>query len=64
MPSCLRKRKLIDAVHRLQPARLTTARFKQEGINILDQLTNMGLYLDASPGGTDADPYIATVVRV
>ncbi|KAM5536989.1 hypothetical protein V8D89_009318 [Ganoderma adspersum] len=56
------KRKLIDAVHRLQPARLTTARFKQEGMNILEQLTNLGIYLDASPGGTDVDPHIAAVL--
>ncbi|KAM5536990.1 hypothetical protein V8D89_009319 [Ganoderma adspersum] len=53
------KRKLIDAIHRLQPARLTTARFKQEGTNILDQLTNIGLYLDASPGGAEPDARIA-----
>ena len=57
-----RKKKLIDAVHRLQPARLTTAVFKQEGENILDQLMTLSLYLDASPGGSDPDSGAAAKV--
>ena len=57
-----RKKKLIDAVHRLQPARLTTAVFKEEGENILDQLMTLSLYLDASPGGSDPDSGTATKV--
>ena len=57
--SCIRKAKLIDAIHRLQPARLTTAFFKQEGMNILSQIVLLGFYLDASPGGSSPDPDIA-----
>ncbi|KAI1781863.1 hypothetical protein LXA43DRAFT_1069641 [Ganoderma leucocontextum] len=53
------KAKLIAAIHRLQPARLTTALFKREGMNILDQLMTLKLYLDASPGGSNPNPSAA-----
>ncbi|KAI1791439.1 hypothetical protein LXA43DRAFT_1140910 [Ganoderma leucocontextum] len=52
------KAKLIDAIHRLQPARLTTAFFKQEGTNILNQLETLKLYLGAWLG-SDPDPAMA-----
>ena len=57
-----RKKKLIDAIHGLQPARLTTAFFKQEGENIMQELVSLQMYLDASPGGSDPDPTIAAYV--
>ena len=47
------------AIHRLQPARLTTARFARMGASIVDQLLNLGLYLDASPGGAEPDARVA-----
>ncbi|PIL25615.1 hypothetical protein GSI_11364 [Ganoderma sinense ZZ0214-1] len=53
------KKKLVNAIHRLQPARLTTALFDRMGASILDQLTNLGLYFDASPGGAEPDARIA-----
>ncbi|KAI1781862.1 hypothetical protein LXA43DRAFT_593590 [Ganoderma leucocontextum] len=56
------KKELIDAIHGLQPSRLTTAFFKQEGTNIMQQLVTLKLYLDASPGGSNPDPVIAAYV--
>ena len=58
-----RKKKLIEAIHGLQPARLTTAFFKQEGTNVMQQLELLDLYLDAMPGGSDPDDLIAARVR-
>ena len=58
-----RKAKLIEAIHGLQPARLTTSFFKQEGENIMAQLVTLQLYLDASPGGSDEDPDMAAYVN-
>ena len=57
-----RKAKLIDAIHRLQPARLTTAMFKQEGMDVLDQLMTLSFYLEAAPGGSDRDQLMAAKV--
>ncbi|PIL25613.1 hypothetical protein GSI_11362 [Ganoderma sinense ZZ0214-1] len=56
------KKKLVAAIHGLQPARLTTAFFKREGTKIMEQLTTLQLYLDASPGGSDPDPTIAAYI--
>ncbi|KAM5536988.1 hypothetical protein V8D89_009317 [Ganoderma adspersum] len=56
------KARLIEAIHGLQPARLTTSFFKQEGENILAQLVTLQLYLDASPGGEDEDPDMAAYI--
>ncbi|KAM5536991.1 hypothetical protein V8D89_009320 [Ganoderma adspersum] len=56
------KKKLIDAIQGLQPARLTTAFFKQEGENIMQELVTLQMYLDASPGGSDPDPTIAAYI--
>ncbi|PIL25616.1 hypothetical protein GSI_11365 [Ganoderma sinense ZZ0214-1] len=53
------KAKLIDAIHALQPSQLTTAFYKQEGTNIMNQLESLDDYLDAMPGGSDPDPDFA-----
>ena len=54
-----RKSKLVNAIHHLQPARLTMARFEKEGIHIMDQLQTLSFYLTVSPGGSEADPAMA-----
>ncbi|KAI1791438.1 hypothetical protein LXA43DRAFT_1094580 [Ganoderma leucocontextum] len=53
------KKKLIEAIHGLQPTRLMTAFFKQEGTIIMQQLETLKLYLDTSAGGSDPDPEFA-----
>ncbi|KAI1791442.1 hypothetical protein LXA43DRAFT_429416 [Ganoderma leucocontextum] len=53
------KKKLIDAIHSLQPTRLTTAFFQQEGTNIMNQLESLDDYLGAMPGSSDPDPSFA-----
>ena len=58
-----RKRKLIEAIHGLQPARLTAALLKQEGGHVLGHLEALDLYLAAMPGGAEPNPAIAARVR-
>ncbi|PIL25614.1 hypothetical protein GSI_11363 [Ganoderma sinense ZZ0214-1] len=58
------KRKLVNAIHQLQPARLTMARFEKEGVHIMDQLLTLSFYLSVSPGGSEADAAMAAKASV
>ncbi|KAM5536753.1 hypothetical protein V8D89_009592 [Ganoderma adspersum] len=57
------KERLIAAIHGLQTVRLTTAFFRQEGRNVVQQqLETLHVYLDSS-AGSDAEPMVAASMR-
>jgi hypothetical protein len=58
-----RREKLIDAIHSLQIARLSTAYFSEESTNLVQLLEVLFVYLGAAGTGPDADKATATYVR-
>ena len=59
-----RKDRLIEAIQQCQVARLEVAFFQREAMYILQQLTNMTMYMNFLPGGSAPNPIVATEVSV